>query len=65
MKLYALNEKESGKHPSCVAIPPPPQTKELACPHAMLENKERWLLQSVEIYAWCKTTWNKGGVENE
>ena len=43
----------------------PPQTKELACPHAMLENKERWLLQSVEIDAWCKTTWNKGGVENE
>ena len=42
-----------------------PQTEELACPHAMLENKERWLLQSVEIYAWCKTTWNKGGVENE
>ena len=64
MKLYALNEKESGKHPSCVAIPPP-QTEELACPHAMLENKERWLLQYVEIDAWCKTTWKKGGVENE
>ena len=41
-----------------------PQAEELACPHAMLENKERWLLQSVEIDAWCKTTWNKGGVEN-
>ena len=37
MKLYALNEKESGKHPSCVEIPP--QTEELACPHAMLETK--------------------------
>ena len=63
MKLYALNEKESGKHPSCVAIPP--QTEELACPHAMLEKKERWLLQSGEIDAWYKTTWNNGGVENE
>ena len=38
MKLYALNEKESGKHPSCVAILSP-QTEELACPHAMLETK--------------------------
>ena len=38
MKLYALNEKESRKHPSCVAIPSP-QTEELACPHAMLETK--------------------------
>ena len=44
---------------------PPPQTEELACPRAMLENKESWLLQSIEIYVWCKTTWNKGGVENE
>ena len=62
MKLYAF-EKESRKNPSRVAILP--QTEELACPHAMLENKERWLLQSVEIYAWCKIAWNKGGVENE
>ena len=37
MKLYVLNEKESRKHPSSVAIPP--QTKELACPHAILEKK--------------------------
>ena len=56
--------KRVKKHPSYVAIPSP-QTEELACPHVMLENKERWLLQSIEIYAWCKTTWNKGGVENE
>jgi len=43
MKLYVLNEKESGKLPSCVAIPP--QTGELTCSHAILENKLRWLLQ--------------------
>ena len=59
-----LKKKESIKHLSCVAISPL-QTEELACPHAMLENKERWLLQSVEIYVWCKTTWNKRDVENE
>ena len=41
------------------------QTGELACPHAMLENKWKWLLQVVEIHAWCKTAWNKGGAENE
>ena len=43
----------------------PPRTEELTYPHAMLENKERWLLQYIEIDAWYKTTWNKGGVENE
>ena len=42
-----------------------PQTEELACPHAMLEKNLRWLLPSIECYAWCKTTWNKGGVDNE
>ena len=42
-----------------------PKTEELACPHAMLENKLRWSLPSVEFDAWCKTTWDKGGVENE
>ena len=34
MKLYALNEKESRIHPSCVAISKHSETEELACPHA-------------------------------
>lgn len=37
MKLYTLNEKESRKNSSCVAMPP--QIEELSCPHAMLENE--------------------------
>ena len=63
MKLYALNEKENRKHPSCVAIPP--TLWKISMPSCDARKKLRWLLPAVEFYAWCKTTWNKGGVENE
>jgi len=63
LKLYALNEKENWKHPSCVAIPPP--LWKISMPSCDARKKLRWLLPAVEFYAWCKTTWNNGGVENE
>ena len=64
MKLYALNEKETRKHPSCVAIPPP--NRRISIPSCNTRKQiEVVATIVVEIYAWCKTTWNKRGFENE
>lgn len=63
MKLYALNEKESRKDPSCVAIPPP--LLRISMPSCSARKQIEVGATSTEIYCRCKTTWNKGGVENE
>ena len=64
MKLYALNEKESRKHPSCVAIPPP--NWRISMPSCNTRKQiEVVATIIVEIYAWRKMTGNKGRFENE